>query len=200
MALAQLEFSGEAIVIDHFETFSRCQDYPLGIATPIGHRSWFVYGLDPCPHARGKRGVRLLPSERQDSRGGYRASFTRSLDALLQFFPESERIRLLTDGHESYRRALRAPRLAKRVLHVAYPNPKRGPKGSPRSKEARERDAALFPNDQLHSFIRHSIAHHRRETIAFARRAWGSRPVQSFPGSQDRRRPCGSRSRAVRPR
>ncbi|MGH9748854.1 MAG: hypothetical protein ACRD6R_02880, partial [Candidatus Polarisedimenticolia bacterium] len=38
-----------------------------------------------------------------------------------------------------------------------------------RSREARERDAALFPNDQLHRFLRHSQSAHRRETIAFGR-------------------------------
>jgi hypothetical protein len=51
-----------------------------------------------------------------------------------------------------------------------HPNPPRGPKGSPRSPEARRRDAAMFPSDLLHLVLRHSLAHHRRETIAFGRR------------------------------
>ncbi len=51
-----------------------------------------------------------------------------------------------------------------------YANPDRGPKGSPRSREAMERDTAMFPVDLLHKIVRHTLAHHRRETIAFARR------------------------------
>ena len=53
---------------------------------------------------------------------------------------------------------------------AVYPNPKRGPKGSPRTPEAIERDAAMFPMDSLHQLIRHSNADHKRETIAFGRR------------------------------
>ena len=32
------------------------------------------------------------------------------------------------------------------------------------------RDRAMFPVDLLHKILRHSMAHHRRETIAFGRR------------------------------
>ena len=42
----------EPIVLDHFETFEFTQDFPCGIATPVGSQSWFVSGLDPAPHAR----------------------------------------------------------------------------------------------------------------------------------------------------
>jgi len=34
----------------------------------------------------------------------------------------------------------------------------------------RRRDAALFPVDLLHGLLRHTCAHHRRETLAFGRR------------------------------
>jgi hypothetical protein len=58
----------------------------------------------------------------------------------------------------------------KSIVHRTYRNPPRGPKGSPRSAAAARRDRALYPVDQLHALIRHSQAHHRRETIAFGRR------------------------------
>jgi len=51
-----------------------------------------------------------------------------------------------------------------------FPNPERGPKGSPRSPEAIARDFAMFPVDQLHQLLRHTCADHKRETIAFGRR------------------------------
>jgi hypothetical protein len=39
-------------------TFEFTQDFPFGVATPVGQDSWFVYGLDPAPHPRtGKRSV-----------------------------------------------------------------------------------------------------------------------------------------------
>lgn len=47
---------------------------------------------------------------------------------------------------------------------------KRGPRGASRTPEMVARDRALFPVDLLHKILRHSLAHHRRETIAFSRR------------------------------
>jgi transposase-like protein len=35
----------EGIVFDHFETFEFAQDFPFGIATPVGAASWFVVRL-----------------------------------------------------------------------------------------------------------------------------------------------------------
>src|SRR5437867_1013787 len=74
----------ETVVLDHFETFEFSQDLPFGVATPVGARSWFVYGLDPAPHSRtGKRTpaqqrrMRSLP--RRESHGGYRGSTRRTL-------------------------------------------------------------------------------------------------------------------------
>jgi len=32
------------------------------------------------------------------------------------------------------------------------------------------RDRAMFPVDRLHARVRHPVAHHRRETLAFGRR------------------------------
>ncbi len=174
-ALSELGKLGEGLVADHFESFVRAQDYPVGIATVVGKSSWFVYGLDPAPHARtGKRSAfqeaKRTARPRQPTRGGMTGSMTRLLDALLHFFPDDTSIRLTTDGHVSYAQALRKARFRNRFRHTGYPNPKRGPKGAPRSPAARVRDRALFPVDTLHGLLRHSECHHRRETIAFGRR------------------------------
>ena len=58
----------------------------------------------------------------------------------------------------------------KRFTHLAIPNPKRGPKGSAASEEAKLRDSAMFPSDRWHALLRHTAKHHTRETIAFPRR------------------------------
>ena len=174
-ALLELRSCTEPLVLDHFESFVRTQDYPIGVATVVGADSWFVYALDPAPHARtGKRSpaqqARCRARPPQPGRGGYVGSTSRVVDALLHFFPENRPLRLVSDGHDAYTRVLERPRFRGRVEHAAFPNPKRGPKGSPRSPAARRRDAAMFPNDLWHMILRHSEAHHRRETIAFGRR------------------------------
>jgi hypothetical protein len=174
-ALVELGEIGEGLVADHFESFVRTQDYPVGVATVVGQRSWFVYGLDPAPHARaGKRSLFQEAKRKarppQPARGGYTGSMARVLGSLLQFFPENPEIELITDGHKAYSRALVQARFRGRFVHAAYPNPKRGPKGSSRSRAAKVRDQAMFPVDTLHGLLRHSACHHRRETIAFGRR------------------------------
>ena len=160
---------------DHFETFVRAQDYPVGVATMVGTESRFVYRLDPARHARtGTRSAfqeaRRNPRPTQPTRGGYLGSMVRVLDALPRFFPENGPIDLTTDGHQSYVDALDRRRFRGRFVHKAHPNPKRGPKGSPRSAAAMRRDRTTFPVDTLHGLLRHSECHHRRETIAFGRR------------------------------
>jgi hypothetical protein len=79
-------------------------------------------------------------------------------------------LHLLTDAHPGYRSAVARYRPRHHVRHHVFPNPPRRRKGIPRSPQARRRDAALFPVDVLHALLRHSLAHHRRETIAFGRR------------------------------
>jgi hypothetical protein len=176
LALEHLASIDEPVVLDHFETFVTSQLDALGLATPVGHQSWFLYGVDPAPH---RRGGRLTPSQaaklhRRDrplaARGGVRRSFTRVFDVLERILAPGERLLLYTDAHPAAPPALAAHPLADRTEHRVFPNPRRGPKGSPRSREARIRDAAMFAVDMLHRLWRHTQAHHRRETIAFPRR------------------------------
>ncbi len=164
----------EPIVMDHFETFEFTQDYPFGVGMAVGSASWFVYAMDPAPHRRtGRRSAaqrrRLRRRPARALRGGYTASSWRLLQALSGLGEAGQPLQLIGDGHPAYRRAVR--RLTSRRIRLeSFPNPKRGTKGSPRSPQARRRDAAMFASDLLHGLLRHSMAHHRRETIAFGRR------------------------------
>ena len=164
----------EPVVFDHFETFELTQDYPFGIGTAVGARSWFVYGLDPAPHGRsGRRSAaqqrRLRSRPRRATRGRHEGSTRRVLDLLLNLGADAP-ITVRTDGHPGYDQAVRNHRRFRSIRLERYPNPPRGPRGAPRPREAIERDRALFPVDLLHKILRHTLAHHRRETIAFARR------------------------------
>jgi len=165
----------EPVAFDHFETFEFTQDYPFGVGTPVGARSWFVYGLDPAPHTRAGRCTpaqlkRLRSRPRRAMRGGHSGSAGRIFDLLLPLRRPGRPLDFRCDAHQGYPRAL-ASHPGRTVIRLErYANPLRGPKGSPRSREAIARDRALFPVDLLHKILRHSVAHHRRETIAFARR------------------------------
>jgi hypothetical protein len=165
----------EPVVLDHFEAFEFSQDLPFGVATPVGHDSWFVYGLDPAPHARtGKRSAaqeaRRARRPRRARHGGYEGSSARIVSLLLGLSPAPRPLDLIGDGHKAYDHAAGLAAHAGRVRLQRFPNPPRGPKGAPRSPEARARDRAMFPADALHTLLRHTAAHHRRETIAFGRR------------------------------
>lgn len=160
----------EPIVVDHFESFAFSQDFPFGIATAVGARSWFIYGIDPAPHEPGGPRRRRSKAESPDRRGGYRESFSRVVDGLLPLAGPEAPLTLVTDGHESYVSALEGHAARERIRHRRFPNPPRRRKDAPRSPEARRRDAAMFPVDLLHAILRHTCAHHRRETIAFGRR------------------------------
>lgn len=165
----------EPIVFDHFETFEFTQDLPFGIGTSVGSESWFVYGLDPAPHGRAgrlsaARKRRLRSRPKRALHGRYRGSTRRALDGLLEIQANDRPLDLLWDGHADYARVVATHPERERIRTRTHPNPRRGPKGSKRSREAIERDRAMFPVDLLHKILRHSLAHHRRETIAFSRR------------------------------
>ena len=131
-----------------------------------------MYDIDPAPH----RGSGRRPDRKPDAqakttpRGSYVRSISRTLSGLIARIPEDRRLVLRVDGRLDYFEAVQRTGLASRLRLKSYPNPKRGPKGSQRSPEAIERDAAMFPVDQLHQLLRHTCADHKRETIAFGRR------------------------------
>src|SRR5262249_49198278 len=111
-----------------------------------------------------KRNDQLIPAK------PYVASIRRAIAGLLPKVPVGARLHAIVDGRVDYPAALKWPDLEDRVHLSVYPNPNRGPKGSPRSQETIARDDAMYPVDALHQFIRHSHAEHKRETIAFGRR------------------------------
>ena len=177
MAWVRAELLGsveEPLVLDHFETFESTQDYPFGVATLVGARSWFVYDLDPAPHRRtgtitAAQRQRLEKRPQRRAAGGYLGSSRRVMDRMLALARPGAPVGVRGDGHKAYDRAAAEPGRS-RIRLERYPNPPRGPKGSRRSPEARLRDARLFPVDLLHKIVRHAMAHQRRETIAFGRR------------------------------
>ena len=165
----------EPVVFDHFESFEFSQDLPFGIGTPVGAKSWFIYGSDPAPHQRaGRRSPaqqkRLNARPPRDDHGGYTASAERCFSSLLRLRAPGKPLHLIVDDHPAYRAALSRLDAPNQIRLEVHPNPLRGSKGSARSAEARARDEAMVPVDAVHGLIRHSAAAHKRETIAFGRR------------------------------
>jgi len=175
LALQHLPPLREPVVLDHFETFVVRQEEALGLATPVGLHTRFAYAVDPAPH---RRGGRRTPAQRRRLRhkpvphhpATFRRSTARVLDLLLPLLDPRDSLLLISDAHPAYPAALRRHPLNHRVAHRVYPHPLRGPKGSPPNPQARLRDRQMRPADALHALLRHSCAHHRRETIAFGRR------------------------------
>ena len=168
--LGQLKEINEPIVYDDFETFYLSQDLPCGLGTAVGQRSWFVYGLERAPHRRSgrpraARKRRPLHPSPQPQPGSYRRAFTRMLDLLLEKHPGRRPLVLVTDDHPAYRSGLKGHPERKRIAHRSYANPKKR-----LSQQILRRDQELFAVDLLHSLMRHSLADHGRETIAFGRR------------------------------
>ena len=173
-ALAEIGTVREPVVIDHFGSFELTQDLPFSVGTAVGHRSWFVYALDPAVHERSGRVTpaqkeRLARRKERRREGGFQGSFGRLLDVLAELAP-GDGLHLHTDAHVSYRWAMQEHPAREAFRHLAIPNPRRGPKGSPPSLEARLRDARMYASDNLHKLMRHTAKHHTRETIAFPRR------------------------------
>jgi len=169
---AHLPALAEAVVHDHWEVFIGRQDRALGIGTAVGASSWFVYDVDPAPHRGSGRRPDRKPEDGTTPRVNrpYVASIRRSIRGLIPRLSASDRLVLRVDGRLDYPAALRDDALRPRVALQVFPNPRRGPKGAPRSPAAIRRDLAMFPVDQLHQLLRHSCSDHKRETIAFGRR------------------------------
>ena len=171
LALEHLQSIQEPVVVDHFETFVFSQEDRLGIATPVGQRSWFSYGLDPAPHRHGgKRSARkraLLRPLPPKKPGSVVRSMQRVFEQIRGL--SSGPVEIVTDDHPAYAHAAKSADLAGSVLRRIYANPPRGPGSDP--AVARERDRQMFAVDLLHKLWRHTQAHHRRETIAFGRRS-----------------------------
>ena len=173
-AVDNLSGIDEPVVYDDFETFAHSQDLPFGMGTAVGKHSWFIYNLDHAPHRRGGR-LTTAQKARQSSlppvpRRAYAVEVGRLLDFLDERTPAGRTISLITDEKPAYGIAVRSHPHAGRFAHSAYRNPRHRRKDAPRSREARVRDRELFAVDLLHRILRHSNAHHRRETIAFGRR------------------------------
>ncbi len=163
----------EPLAVDDFVTFAHVQLNQVSLPTVIGRATSYVYHIDQAPHRRGgkltgaqRAAERTLVRQRRFPRDARRRAWRRVIETLLDRTGPDATLSCVSDGDPIITEVLASA--ASRVRHTAHPNPVRGPKGSARSKDVLIRDRAMFEVDHFHRWMRHSQAHDRRETIAFA--------------------------------
>lgn len=153
----------EPIVIDGFESFEFSQYTPVHFHVAVGARSHFVYGFTDSELRRKGRMTRAQRNRRTQLEQSLGRPDPRSIEkevrTLLQIVvPEGASVRLRSDRHPAYRRALRALE-GRRLTHERTA-----------STETRDTRNPLFAANLLDLLLRHSSANHKRETIAFSKR------------------------------
>jgi transposase-like protein len=153
----------EPLALDSFESFEFSQYHPTSFHVAVGQRSHYFHGFTDSELRRRGR----MTSGQKRRRAEFEARLGRpdprsiesEVEQLLRIVAAgSESIKLHTDEHSDYPRAIR--RIAElAVTHHAIS-----------SRAARTPQNPLFPVNLLDLLIRHSGANHKRETIAFSKR------------------------------
>ena len=163
--LAQHRPSGplaEGVVIDGFEGFAYSQYHPSYLNLVVGSYSHYVYGFTESELRRKgrmsavqrRRRARL---EAEFGRPDPRAIEQDTAAALRIAIPQPQGVRLHSDDHPAYPRALQ--RLPGWTFHHQVTS----------SRAARTTRNPLFPANRIDLLTRHSCANHKRETIAFSK-------------------------------
>ena len=153
----------EPLVIDGFESFAYSQYHPLHLNVAVGAESHYVYGFT---HARLRRKGRMTARqrrrraqiERRHGRADPKAIERGMAELLRMAAPVPQGLTVRSDEHPAYPRAL-GQLAGYAIRHECTP-----------SVAARTTGNPLFPVNLLDLLLRHNGAHHKRETIAFAKR------------------------------
>jgi transposase-like protein len=164
----------EPLVIDGFESYEYSQYFPFHLNLAAGQDSWFIYDFTDSPL---RRKGRMTPAQ-LSRRAQLEAALGRPdpkavelgvahlLEALLPKVPHDHTLRLHSDDHPAYPRALRRALRAAR----AQATPPRVQHCVTSAKLRRTQRNPLFPVNLADLLLRHANANHRRETIAFSKR------------------------------
>ena len=156
----------EALALDGLRTFEYSQYHPSEYLLVIGRLSHYVYGFT---HAELRRSGSMTARQRRRRAELERAlgrpdprSVEREVARVLGIVAAgSRRLELHSDEHAAYPRALRAL-VGLEVEHHTVS-----------SRAARTPRHTLFAINLFDGLVRHSCANHKRETIAFSKRASG---------------------------
>lgn len=152
----------EDIVIDGFEDFAYSQYHPLHLNLVVGSGSHYTHAFT-LSHLRRKGSMTVAQRQRrarletEDGRADPRSIEDGMLAALRLAVPSPQSLIVHSDEHRAYPRAL--ARLDSCVIDHRTIS----------SKEARTPANPLFPVNLMDLLLRHNLACHKRETIAFAK-------------------------------
>jgi transposase-like protein len=154
------------IVADGLVTFECSQYFPFELVTAVDRDSSFILHFNDAPRRRAGRmtatqRVQRDRLEQQFGRPAPRAVETAMQEVLQEAARGAQTLVVRTDEHRAYRRALQA-------LDCPYQH------RTTSSRAPRNWHNELFELNALDTFVRHSSANHRRETIAFAKRRQGA--------------------------
>jgi hypothetical protein len=153
----------EELALDSFISFEHSQYYPTAFHLLAGRSSHFCYGFTDSELRRSGRMTprqrrRRAELERLRGRPHPRATELDVAALLHTVAPTKARIRVVSDEHTDYPRALR------RLRHLEIDHT------TISSRAARIPQNPLFAINLLDLLVRHSGANHKRETIAYSRR------------------------------
>jgi len=154
------------IVIDGLVSFEHSQFYPFEILAAVDNDTSFILHLTDAPLRRSGRmtdaqKVKRARLEAKHGRPDPRAVLDGAREILQEAVVGANQAIIRSDEHRAYPRALKG-------LPCPYTH------RQVNSQERRDRRNELFEVNALDMFLRHSIANHRRETIAFAKRRQGA--------------------------
>jgi hypothetical protein len=153
----------EPLVVDGIESFEFSQYTPVHFHLAVGSRSHYMYGFTDSELRRKGRMTSAQKRRRAELEAKFGRPDPKSIEkefaSLLEMqAPAPQNIRIHTDEHPAYPRALR------RLPHLRVEHDKIS------SRAKRTTQNPLWPINHVDMLIRHSCAEHKRETIAFARR------------------------------
>jgi hypothetical protein len=159
----------EPMVLDGFETFEYSQYFPFHLNLAVGAESWFLYGFTDSPLRRKGRMTARQKRRRAQLESVLGRPDPKAVEtgvmALLRPLLPGDRIRIHSDDHPAYRRALRRLEVE---TGVSFDHRVTS------SRARRTTSNPLFPVNLADLLLRHGQANHRRETIAFSKRRQGA--------------------------
>ena len=155
----------EPLVLDGFESFELSQYWITHLNNVIGAESHFVYATTVAELRRKGRMTPKQKRRRSELEALYGRPDPRAIEKsvaealTLVVPPGAPEVRLRSDDHRAYPRALRRLSPERRFRHEVTS-----------SEAPRTTSNPLFPANLLHLLYRHGGSNHKRETIAFSKR------------------------------
>lgn len=154
------------ISLDGLVSYETSQYYPFEHLVSVDNDTSYILHFADIPLRRSgrmtaKQKVQREKLEERHGRPRPRAAQRAAEEVLRESLPPEGQAVVRSDEHQAYERALR--RLGRKVDHQQTS-----------SRDYRGRHNGLFEINSLDSFLRHSSANHRRETIAPSKRRQGS--------------------------